>query len=146
MSGGSIDPAFAVEQLRQADQRWAAALRAHEGFATRLRELADAAEQEGGAFRLLHLAGAGWQARKGASSLRLSSELEASSDRPGPPDLWDQFDQAAKTLGQALEDVSVTAIARAFERIGDLAHEIADAIETPDGIKQPGGATKRRTG
>ena len=144
MSSGSIDPALAIEQLRLADRRWAAALRAHEGFAVRLGELADAAEQQGGAFRLLHLAGAGWQPRKGASQLRLSRELEADSDRAGPPELWEQFDHAAQALGQALEGLSLTAIARAFERVADLAREIADAVERDDQIPERRTRTQRR--
>ena len=143
MTSGSIDPSLAVEQLRLADQRWAAALRAHEGFAVRLRELADAAEQEGGAFRLLHLAGAGWQPRRGASSLRLSRELEADGGRAGPPELWEQFDHAARALGEALEGVSLPAIARAFERVADIAREIAVAIDQPDAASRS--RSKRRT-
>jgi hypothetical protein len=146
MSAGTIDPTLAVEQLRLADQRWAAALRAHEGFAVRLRELADAAEQEGGAFRLLHLAGAGWQPRRGASKMRLSRELEPRSERQGPAELWDQFDDASKALGQALEGVSLTAIARAFERVGDLLREIADTIDPPAGSKLPDAGRRRTAG
>jgi len=146
VSSGSINPALAVEQLRLADQRWAAALRAHEGFAIRLREIADAAEQQGGAFRLLHLAGAGWQPRRGASRLRLSRELESDSDRAGPPELWQEFDHAARALGEALEGTSLTAIARAFERVADFAREIADAVERGDECRQakPGSGRRAR--
>jgi hypothetical protein len=120
---------LALEQLDVANRRWVAALRAHRGFVPRLRELADAAEQQAGALRLVDLAGGGWQPRKGASRIRVGYELRAESGRPGPPGLWRLFDRAVTELGQALEGVAITAVERSLRDLAEAARELVEAIE-----------------
>ena len=61
------DAQIAIEQLRTADGRWEAALQAsaeaipNDGFAARVRDIADASEQEAAAFRYADSLGLGWR-------------------------------------------------------------------------------------
>jgi hypothetical protein len=72
----------------------------------------------------------GWRPRPGASAMELSYELRPGArSRPGPPELWERFDQAVRTLGDAYEGISLAEIARAFGALARTAHEIADELE-----------------
>jgi hypothetical protein len=125
----------AIEQLRTADHRWEAALQAsaqaepNDRFAGRVRDIADASEQEAAAFRLADSRGLGWRSRQNARTMHLSYELRRGGNRPGPDELWDRFDAAVEALGTALEGVALGAIARAFAELSQVARELADAIE-----------------
>jgi excisionase family DNA binding protein len=130
----------AIEQLRRADERWAAALRGLDRYPRRLRTLADAAEHESRALTLADLANVKWNPRPGARNLRLAYELEAASGRPGPAALWTRFDRAVRQLGVALEGEEIKPIAEAFSRIATSAGELADACDELDA------ATARKTG
>ena len=61
-----VDARTAPDQVRLADQRWNAALEATEfappdpGFGARVRDIADASEQEAAAPRLADSSGVGW--------------------------------------------------------------------------------------
>ena len=131
----SEDAQVAIEQLRTADGRWEAALQAsatalpNDGFARRVRELADASEQEAAAFRFADSLGLGWRSRQNARMMQLSYELRRGGNRPGPPELWARFDAAVETLGTALEGVALSAIARAFAELSEIARELAGEIE-----------------
>ena len=131
----SDDAREAIEQLRTADQRWEAALQAsaqaepNDGFAGRVRDIADASEQEAAAFRLADSRGLGWRSRQNARTMQLSYELRRGGNRPGPSELWARFDAAVEALGTALEGVALGAIARAFAELSTVARELADAIE-----------------
>jgi hypothetical protein len=48
--------------------------------------------------------------------------------RCGPPELWERFDVAVATLGEALEGVALSAVARAFGELSEVARELADEI------------------
>jgi hypothetical protein len=131
----SEDAQVAIEQLRMADGRWEAALQAsadalpNDGFAARVRDIADASEQEAAAFRYADSLGLGWRSRQNARTMQLSYELRRGGHRPGPNDLWERFDAAVGTLGSALEGVALSAIARAFAELSEIARQLASEIE-----------------
>jgi predicted RNA binding protein YcfA (HicA-like mRNA interferase family) len=62
--------------------------------------------------------------------MNLSYELRRNGRRPGPVELWERFDAAVGELGAALEGVALSAIARAFINLADIAHTLADEIES----------------
>jgi hypothetical protein len=130
-----VDARVAVDQVRLADQRWNAALEASEfappdpGFSARVRGVADASEQEAAALRLADRSGVGWNPVPSARRMRLSYELRPGGNRPGPVQLWERFDAAVERLGVAMEGVAVSAVARAFGELSDVARAIADELE-----------------
>lgn len=128
--------ARALEQLRISNRRWLGALRAHQGFLPRLRELAEAAEQQAGALRLVDLAGGGWQPLQGARRIRVGYELRVESGRPGPPQLWQRFDRAVSDMGQALEGVAITAVERTLRELASSAFELVEALEREVAVGQ----------
>ncbi|MGI8557619.1 MAG: hypothetical protein ACR2ND_04825 [Solirubrobacteraceae bacterium] len=129
------DAQVAIEQLCTADGRWEAALQAsaealpNDGFAGRVRDIADASEQEAAAFRYANSLELGWRSRQNVRTMQLSYELRRGGTRPGPSDLWERFDAAVETLGSALEGVALSAIARAFAELSEVARELARDIE-----------------
>jgi hypothetical protein len=131
----TADPQIAIEQLRSADGRWEAALQAsanalpNEEFPQRVRDIADASEQEAAAFRFADSLGLGWRSRQNARTMQLSYELRRGGNRPGSPEGWERFDTAVQTLGTALEGVALSAIARAFAQLSEIARELANEIE-----------------
>ncbi len=136
MSEDDENLARALEQLRISNRRWLGALRAHQGFLPRLRELAEAAEQQAGALRLVDLAGGGWQPLEGARRIRVGYELRAESGRPGPPQLWHRFDRAVTEMGVALEGVAITAVERSLRELSSSAFELVDALERDTAARQ----------
>jgi len=135
----------ANEQLRRADERWAAAVRGLRPYAERLRELADAAEHESRALLLSDLANVKWNPRPGARNIRLAYEVEEASGRPGPRELWTRFDRAVKQLGIALEGESIRAIADAFSQLSGITRDLADAVDQPIAVDEQPSAAKGRT-
>jgi hypothetical protein len=128
--------ADAREEYRRASRRWREALLASveappdAGFPGRVREIGTAANQQAAAFELLATARLGWKPRAGAEAMELSYELRPGApSRPGPPELWERFDDAVRALGDAYEGISLAEIARAFGALARIAHEIADALE-----------------
>lgn len=121
----------ALDQLRRADQRWDAAIRAFDSYPARLRTLAEAAKLRSRALTLAELANITQKPRPGASNLRtLAHELSDAGNRPGPKRLWKRFDQAVNELGQTLETAdSITATAAAFNTLSQIADQLADACE-----------------
>jgi hypothetical protein len=61
--------------------------------------------------------------------MRLSYELRPGGSRPGPPELWERFDAAVQRLGVAMEGVAVSAVARAFRELSEVARAIADELD-----------------
>jgi excisionase family DNA binding protein len=127
----------AIDLVRMADRGWESALTASElappdpGFALRVRAIADAAEREGSA--LLNAAvnvGLRWSSRPGARGMRLSHELRAGGNRPGPPALWERFDAAIERLGIAMEGTELSAVAYAFSELSAVLWLIADELES----------------
>ena len=135
----SADPRIALEQVQLADQRWGDALEASveappdEGFAQRVRAIANAAEQEAAALRHADQLGLAHRPHPGARNMQLSHELRPGAhSRRGPAELWERYDAAVGDLGEALEGVALSAIARAFGELSDVARELADEIERLD--------------
>ena len=133
------DPRVALEQVQLADQRWGDALEASveappdEGFAQRVRAIANAAEQEAAALRHADMLGLAHRPHPGARNMQLSHELRPGArSRRGPVELWERFDAAVAELGEALEGVALSAIARAFGELSDVARELAAEIERLD--------------
>ena len=122
MSEPLISTQTANEQLRRADERWAAAVRGLRPYAERLRELADAAEHESRALLLSDLANVKWNPRPGARNIRLAYEVEGESGRPGPRELWVKFDRAVKQLGIARMLSPSSAIPSCFTARSNFAH------------------------
>jgi hypothetical protein len=136
MSDEAREQAFAA--LRIADDRWEAALLASAdappdpGFAGRLLAIAEAAEQEAAAFRAADSAEMGWPPILKARDMILSYELRPGGTRRGDPMLWQEFDEAVTALGNALEGVAPSTITRAFTRLADAFHHLADDITRLD--------------
>jgi hypothetical protein len=129
VSRALVPPHQAIDQMREADVRWKAALGGLASYPARLRTLAEAADEQSRALTLAHLANVEWKPRPGASNLRFPVEVQESSGRPGPPETWSWFDDAVKQLGVALEGDSMKRIADAFEGLSALAAELADSLE-----------------
>jgi hypothetical protein len=145
----SGDPRVALEQVQVADERWAEALEASvdappdDGFARRIRAIANAAEQEAAALRHADLVGLAHRPHPGARNMQLSHELRPGApSRRGPAELWERFDEAVAELGEALEGVALSAIARSFGELSDVARELAGEVERLDSRT----AARRRAG
>jgi hypothetical protein len=143
------EPRAAIEQVQLADQHWRDALEASdeappdEGFARRVRAIANAAEQEAAALRNADRLGLAHRPHPDKRNMWLSHELRPGArSRRGPIELWERFDTAVADLGMALEGVALSAIARAFAELSDVARELAGEIERLDA--RP--ATRRRAG
>lgn len=128
-----------LEQIHTADAFWSAALEATTDpppdlrFASRVRAVADAAEQEAAALRRADAVGFGWRSVPGADRMSLSYELRpASKARRGSPELWERFDDAVQRLGAALAGVAPSAVARGFHEFSEIARELADDIAALD--------------
>jgi hypothetical protein len=135
----SDDPRVALEQVQLAAQRWSVALDASVeappelAFAHRVRAIANAAEQEAAALRHADLVGLAHRPHPGARNMQLSHELRpGAQSRRGPAELWERFDAAVAELGEALEGVALSAIARAFGELSEAARELAREIERID--------------
>jgi hypothetical protein len=137
----SADAALAIDQHGVADERWETALRLSAEappdleLASRLRAIADAAEQQAAAFRHSDALGLGWRSQPNARGRDLSYELRADAawrrDR-GSLERWERFDVCVERLWEALEGVALGAIARAFAALSDVTRELADEIEVID--------------
>jgi hypothetical protein len=143
------DPRVALEQVQLADQRWGDALEASveappdHGFAqrVRVRAIANASEQEAAALRHADQLGLAHRPHPGARNMQLSHELRPGApSRRGPLELWERFDAAVAERGEALEGVALSAIARAFGELSDVARELAAEIERLD---SPAAARRR---
>ena len=89
-----------MRAVRHASDDWAAAMRAHKlappdpGFASRLRDLAEAASNEQVAWEHAHAAGLLWRPVPGAENAEPPYELRPGTGRRGPAALWERFDAA----------------------------------------------------
>ena len=106
-----------------------------------VRSIANAAEQEAAALRHADQLGLAHRPHPGARNMQLSHELRpGATSRRGPSELWARFDQAVADLGEALEGVALSAIARSFAELSDVARELAAEIER---IDSPAGARRQ---
>src|ERR1035437_3704897 len=143
------DPRVALEQVQLDDQRCGDALEASVealpayGSAQRGRATANAAEQEAAALRHADMPGLAHRPHPGARNMQLAHELRPGArSRPGPLEQWERFDATVAELGEALEGVALSAIARAFGELSDVARELAAEIERLDSRT----AARRRAG
>jgi hypothetical protein len=124
----------AITQLRAAETRWSSALRQHRlappdaDFSRRLRDFADACEQQQAAYAYAAQAGLGWDPLPPAAARRPPHELTPESGRRGPEELWEQFDETIDRLNVALQGVSLQAIARVFGELSDIARQLSVAV------------------
>ena len=123
--------------FRDAQEAWRGALEAHRlappdaGFSARLAGLADAARAEAEACRAADLAGFEWPPHR-ASSSAPPWELQPSSGRRGPEDLWRRFDGAVSELNRAATGTDLVAVAVAYDELAEAAGELAVAVEAED--------------
>ena len=130
MTRALVPPDQAIDQMREADVRWKAALGGLASYPARLRTLAEAAEEQSRALTLADLANVTWKPRPGARNLRFPYEVQSASGRPGPARTWRRFDEAVTQLGLALEGDSMKRLAQAFEQIATIALELAETLES----------------
>ena len=143
------DSGVTLRRMEIADQRWRAAVGdssfapPDDGFADRLRAIATAAEGEA---VVLHEAAASPQLQwnptpkdRGAKSL--SYELRPDGNRPGPSELWQEFDQVIDGIAGAQAGSDFAAIGDAFRDLGDVATRLAGAVD-----EERGQAREQRTG
>jgi hypothetical protein len=127
-----------MRAVRHASNAWADAMRAHKlappdaGFASRLRELAAAAEREQVTWEHAHAAGLLWRPVPGAEKAEPPYELRPGTGRRGPSELWTQFDVAVAGLNRAITGTSAAEVADAFGEIAAAAHALAEAIARED--------------
>lgn len=102
------------------------------GFGRRLRDFGDAcddfavAAQNGADARFSFDPPAGDER---PVRLPVPHELAPDSGRPGPPDLWEAFDEAVEDVNEAFAGISYARISRAFARLAQAALDLADEIE-----------------
>ncbi len=127
----------ALQHLRVADSRWTEAVRTFHAYPERLRRLAESAENQRKAFMFAEICGVKWQSRETGPGFHLAPELEA-PNRIGPADLWAKFDAAVKRFGKALAGDELLPIANAFGDMGQVATQIADALEDGTAARKTG--------
>jgi hypothetical protein len=132
-----VDQQDTQTAFAQAQQRWRAAIDAHRtappdaGFSARLATLAAAALEEARVCLEADAAGFEWPPHRGANS-EPPYELRPNSGRRGPDRLWRRFDIAVGELGRAAAGRDLQSVARAYQELGDVASELATAIEAED--------------
>lgn len=126
--------------VRHASAGWAEAMRAHkmappdDGFAQRLRNLAEAAATEQVAWERAERAGLMWRPVPGAQSAAPPYELRPGTGRRGPEELWIRFDAAVAQLNQAIAGSSSAEVATAFGEVAEAAAELSDAVALQDEV------------
>jgi excisionase family DNA binding protein len=136
-----------VEELQLADEIWEQARTASEnappdpGFPHRLRALADGCEQQARSLaRAGWIKGFAWTPIPEGRHMIVSPELRPGANRPGPAELWEQFDRAVQRLGIAMEGRIMYVVAFRYRDLAAVMHKIADLLlgETPDTRGQRG--------
>jgi excisionase family DNA binding protein len=124
-----------IAGIRRADATWVTAQAASEnpppdpGFPRRVLALAEACEEQ--ASWLLTAAqtnGFAWTPLPNRRGMFISHELRPEANRPGPAELWEEFDRAAQRLGIALEGTLMYSVAWAYRDLAEVMHAIADAL------------------
>jgi hypothetical protein len=124
------------QAFQDARETWRTAIRDHvlappdAGFSARLAQLAAAANQRALACEAAHKDGFEWPATRGGA--KPPYELQPGSGRRGPQDLWERFDEAVDELDRVSEGRSMRAVGRAYSELGDIASQLATAIEAED--------------
>jgi excisionase family DNA binding protein len=129
------------EDLQVADEAWDGAQAASEsappdsGFPRRVRALAEACERQANLLSNgARTEGVAWTPLADRRHMILSHELRPGANRPGPAELWDEFDRAVQRLGIAMEGTVMYVVAFQYRDLGVVMHKIADLLlgETPD--------------
>lgn len=137
-----VDPRAVLRRMQIADQRWRAAIDESafappdDGFPDRLRAISAAAEGEA---QVLFDAATAPELRWNpapADVRRLSYELRPGGNRPGPPALWKELDDAVEALVIAQSATDFTAIAEQFRAIGRLLADLADGVDEERGMQR----------
>lgn len=136
-----------VEELQLADEVWEKARTASEnappdpGFPHRLRALAEGCEQQARSLaRAGWIEGFAWTPIPDGRQMIVSPELRPGANRPGPPELWEQFDRAVQRLGIAMEGQIMYVVASRYRDLAAIMHKIANLLlgERPDTRGQRG--------
>jgi hypothetical protein len=141
-----------MRAVRDAGEEWAGAMRAHKlappdpGFASRIRQLAEAAAREQAAWQHAHAAGLMWRPVPGAESAQPPYELRPDTGRRGPEDLWARFDQAVAALNHAITGSDAAAVADAFGELSQTAATLADAVQAQDAAREREGRANEPQG
>jgi hypothetical protein len=128
-----------MRRVRHASNAWAEAMRAHkmappdDGFAARLKALADAAAEEQVAWEHAHAAGLQWRPVPGAEGAQPPYELRPGTGRRGPPELWERFDGAVTALNRTIARSDAADVADAFGEVSEAAGTLAEAIGSAAG-------------
>lgn len=138
--------------VRHASTGWAEAMRAHKmappdsGFATRLKNLSEAAATEQVAWERAHAAGLMWRPVPGAERAEPPYELRPGTGRRGPEELWTRFDAAVGQLNHAIAGSSAAEVAAAFGGVAEAAAELSDAVALQDQVLREAQERARRRG
>jgi excisionase family DNA binding protein len=124
-----------LAELQLAEEAWEAAQAASDnappdpGFPHRVRALAQACERQarslGDAART---EGFAWTPLPDRRHMILSHELHRGANRPGPANLWDEFDRAVQRLGIAMEGSVMYVVAFQYRDLAVVMHTIADLL------------------
>jgi hypothetical protein len=135
-SGPMVSKQIIRDHAQSADTLWDMAIRAFDLYPERLRMLAEGANAQARVIRLAELGDITWKPREDARDMRLAPGLEPDG-REGPPELWEEFDQNLRALGEAMETDVSSNVYLAFEALRDSALKIADALESPVEVEDP---------
>ncbi|MGO9885034.1 MAG: helix-turn-helix domain-containing protein [Solirubrobacteraceae bacterium] len=128
-----VDP---EEWLGIVQWEWLSALRQSEmappdaWFPGRLQLIAEAAARKAAALALFpEDEQMRWESEPEGLGLTLSYELRPGGNRPGPPELWAEFDSAVGRLGIAMQAGEAGLIRGSLEELSVTLHDIADSLE-----------------
>jgi excisionase family DNA binding protein len=124
-----------IRGIQLADEAWEQAQAASDnpppdpGFPHRLRALAKASEQQ--ANWLLSAAqtlGFEWTPLADRRGMVISHELRPGANRPGPAELWIEFDRGVERLGFAMASGWMYNVAWTYRDLAEVMHAIADHL------------------
>jgi excisionase family DNA binding protein len=124
-----------IAGIQRADATWAAAQAASEnpppdpGFPRRVLALAEACEEQASwLITAAQTEGFEWTPLANRRDVAISHELRPGANRPGPAELWNEFDRAVQRLGSALEGSLMYRVAWAYQGLAQVMHAIADVL------------------
>jgi excisionase family DNA binding protein len=124
-----------IAGIQQADEAWTKAQAASEnappdpGFRNRLLALAQACDEQGQwLLSAAQTTGFEWTPLQNRRGMVISHELRPGATRPGPAELWVEFDRAVQRLGIALEGSAMYSVAWAYRGLAEVLHAITDAL------------------
>jgi hypothetical protein len=145
------DPRATLRRMEIADVHWSVAIKASAdappdaAFAERLRAIAQAATGEAA---VLNEADAhpnlAWSPAKPKRNVSLSYELRPGGNRPGSPELWNEFDATVQRLSEAQSGEEYGPIVDAFHALADVLSRLADSVDEERGV--PVNTTRRQAG